>query len=103
MIDARAVADLVVPVEIPPMPVIVTARMDILGYTIGSGEAQPAAVNQTLLAEVTMEYSCRWACKSDDILKNDVILDITYEVQASPDVWLLGGQLKARYRAEVNP
>ncbi|KAL8989335.1 MAG: hypothetical protein Q9177_001761, partial [Variospora cf. flavescens] len=101
VIDARAVADLVVPVEIPPMPVIVTARMDILGYTIGSGEAQPAAVNQTLLAEVTMEYSCRWACKSDDILKNDVILDITYEVQASPDVWLLGGQLKARYRAEA--
>lgn len=85
------------------MPVIVTARMNILGYTTGSGEAHPAAVNQTLLAEVTMEYSCRWAYKSDDILKNNATLDIKYQVQASPDVWLLGGQLKARYRAEVNP
>lgn len=96
-------ADLIVPVEIPPMPIIVAARMDISGYTICSREASPAAVDQTLSAEVTMECSYYWAHKSDDILTSNVSLNITYEVQASPEIWLLGGQIKARYRAKVNP
>ena len=99
-IDARNELDLAVPVEVPQLPAIVTARLDVFGCSVGPGEAQFAPVNSTLLGEVTLRYSRHWAHQVNDSIKDDEN-DITYELHADSDVWLLGGQRKAHFSAKV--
>ncbi|KAL9031770.1 MAG: hypothetical protein Q9196_000247 [Gyalolechia fulgens] len=99
-INPRNVLELVVPVEIPPMPVVVTARLDLSGSRIGPGEAQLATVDQPLLAEVALQYSWNWNNGSTGITIDDK-LGVTYEIQASPDAWLVGGQRKASFTAKA--
>ncbi|KAL9006889.1 MAG: hypothetical protein Q9188_000344 [Gyalolechia gomerana] len=91
-IDSRNVLELIVPVEMPPVPIVVTARLEISGSRIGPGEAQFAAVDQALLAEVALQYSRNWDNGSTGFTIEDE-LEITYEVQASPDIWLAGNPM----------
>lgn len=98
-IDSRNLLALTVPVELPPVPIVVTARLEICGSGMGPGEAQFAAADQTLLATVTLRYSRNWDNESNGPMIDDE-LEITYEIQASTEVWLVGGQRKARVIAK---
>ncbi|KAL8841792.1 MAG: hypothetical protein Q9170_000825 [Blastenia crenularia] len=96
VIDPRNALDLTVPVEIPRIPVVVTARLEILGCGNGPEEVQFAAVDQTLVAEIILQYSRYWA--NEGSTNSD--LEMTYEFQAGTDTWLIGGQRRASFTAK---
>ncbi|KAI4258004.1 MAG: hypothetical protein LQ352_001394 [Teloschistes flavicans] len=99
-IDSRNLLDLAVPFEIPHVPVVVEARVEICGRSTGPGDAPVAALDQSLLVEVTIHYSRYWAQEPDQMASED-LLSITYEFHASSDIWLLGGQRKAQFSAKA--
>lgn len=99
-IDSRNLLTLKLPVEIPPVPIVVTAQLEISSLQTGPGEVQFAAVDQALLAEVTLRYSQGWDNESTGPTIDDEF-EITYEIQASPEVWLVGGQRKAYVTAKA--
>ncbi|KAL8720330.1 MAG: hypothetical protein Q9225_002792 [Loekoesia sp. 1 TL-2023] len=98
-IDRRNALELIVPVGVPRMPLVITGQLDVLGCRTGPGEAQFAGIDQALLAEVFLQYSWDWASEPRDFTTPDEF-DITYELQASPDIWLIGGQRKAYFSAK---
>lgn len=89
-----------VPFEIPEIPIVVTGRLETFNCGGGPGEGRFAAMDHSLLAELSLSYSRHWS-KSTDVTSENDALNITYEVQASPDVWLIGGQRKGHFSAKV--
>ncbi|KAI4267872.1 MAG: hypothetical protein L6R38_008056 [Xanthoria sp. 2 TBL-2021] len=99
-IDSRNLLELMVPFEIPEIPIVVTGRLETFNCGGGPGEGRFAAMDHSLLAELSLSYSRHWS-KSTDVTSENDALNITYEVQASPDVWLIGGQRKGHFSAKV--
>ena len=99
-IDSRNVLELIVPFEIPEIPVVVTGRLETFSCRGRPGDCRIAAMDQSLLAELSLSYIQHWA-KSTDVISDRDSLTITYEVQASSDVWLIGGQRKGHFSAKV--
>ncbi|KAL8687628.1 MAG: hypothetical protein Q9224_005096 [Gallowayella concinna] len=56
-------------------------------------------MDQSLLAELCLQYSRYWA-KAPGVAADTNSLCISYEVQASADVWLIGGQRKGHFIAK---
>lgn len=92
--------ELLVPFEIPEMPIVVTGRLNLLSCRSGAGEGLFAAIDQSLLAELSLSYSRYWATTTE-LIPDDDLLTITFEVRASPEVWLIGGQCKGHFSAKV--
>lgn len=88
------------PVEVPQIPFVVTSRLDILSCRDALGEYRFAAIDQSLLAELSLQCSRYWANESGTASGEDSVR-VTYEVQASPDVWLIGGQRKGQFTPKV--
>ncbi|KAL8690870.1 MAG: hypothetical protein Q9218_003784 [Villophora microphyllina] len=99
-IDTRNLLDLVVPVEIPHVPIVVEARLDIRGCSIRHGDIPVAALDQSLFGEITLRYSQYWARKPDQGSSDDSV-SITYEMHANSDIWLIGGQRKAQFSVKA--
>ncbi|KAL8850953.1 MAG: hypothetical protein Q9221_004153 [Calogaya cf. arnoldii] len=99
-IDSRNVLELIVPFEIPEIPVVVTGRLETFNCGGGPGEGRFAAMDQPLLAELCLSYSRHWV-KRTEVASEDNALSITYEFQVSSDVWLVGGQRKGHFSAKV--
>ncbi|KAI4199656.1 MAG: hypothetical protein LQ350_004447 [Teloschistes chrysophthalmus] len=99
-IDSRNLLDLAVPVEIPHVPIVIEARVEICGCATAPGDTPVAALDQSLLAEVTIQYSRYWAQEPDQMSSDD-LMSITYEFHASSDIWLIGGQRKAKFSAKA--
>ena len=57
------------------------------------------AIGQSIPAELSIQHTRRW---SDPGLTTDDVLDFCFEVHASPDTWLIGGQRKAHFRTKVH-
>lgn len=83
------------------MPIVIEARVEICGCATAPGDTPVAALDQSLLAEVTIQYSRYWAQEPDQMSSDD-LMSITYEFHASSDIWLIGGQRKAKFSAKVN-
>ncbi|KAL8769856.1 MAG: hypothetical protein Q9209_004294 [Squamulea sp. 1 TL-2023] len=98
-IDSRSMLELLVPFEIPEMPIVITGRMNLLSCRGGAGEGLFAAMDQSLLAELSLSYSQYWATTTEGVPDGE-LLTMTYEVQASPEVWLIGGQCKGQFSAK---
>ncbi|KAL8791221.1 MAG: hypothetical protein Q9213_000178 [Squamulea squamosa] len=99
-VDSRSALELLVPFEIPEMPIVVTGRLNLLNCHGGAGEGIFAAIDQLLLAELSLSYSRYWATTTEVVPDGD-LLTITYEVQASPEAWLIGGQCRGHFHAKV--
>ncbi|KAI4094195.1 MAG: hypothetical protein LQ339_007538 [Xanthoria mediterranea] len=98
-IDSRNVLELMVPFEIPEIPIVVTGRLETFNCGGGPGEGRFAAMDHSLLAELSLSYSRHWS-KSTDVGSESYALNITYEVHASPEIWLIGGQRKGHFSAK---
>ncbi|KAL8805050.1 MAG: hypothetical protein Q9200_005579 [Gallowayella weberi] len=96
--DARDMLELNVPVEVPRIPIVVTGHLDVLSCGGGVGESRFAAMDQSLLAELCLRYSRYWANEPGGAAGTNSVC-ISYEVQASADVWLIGGQRKGQFSA----
>ncbi|KAL9583907.1 MAG: hypothetical protein Q9212_002435 [Teloschistes hypoglaucus] len=99
-IDSRNLLDLAVPVEIPHVPIVVEAHLEICGCATGPGDTPVAALDQSLLAELTIQYSRYWAQEHGQMSSDD-LMSITYEFHAGSDIWLIGGQRKAQFSAKA--
>lgn len=89
-----------VPFEIPEIPIVVTGRLETFNCGGGPGEGRFAGMDHSLLAELSLSYSRHWS-KSTDVGSEKYALNITYEVHASPEMWLIGGQRKGHFSAKV--
>ncbi|KAL8806583.1 MAG: hypothetical protein Q9182_001230 [Xanthomendoza sp. 2 TL-2023] len=98
-IDARNMLELTVPVEVPRIPIVVTGHLDVVSCRGGAGESRFAAMDQSLLAELCLRYSRYWANEPGGATSTNSVC-ISYEVQASADVWLIGGQRKGQFSAK---
>ena len=59
------------------------------------------AIGQGLAMQLTIKHTRKWS--SEDILESEhKLLEFTYEVQANPDAWLIGGARKAHFKAKVH-
>lgn len=87
-----------VPVEVPEMKVVHVARVHLLHdgevlhkHSVNGAQGCP------IPAEVCIEHTRQWSQEADD-----EALNFYYEVQASPESWLVGGQCRARFSAKVS-
>ena len=93
---------LTVPVEIPRMEVVHTVHLRLVSArTENQSEPSLVAVNHALLAEVTIKHTRRWGTLAHSHDANEP-LDFCYEIQASPELWLIGGQRRAHFSARVS-
>ncbi|KAL8712879.1 MAG: hypothetical protein Q9220_003087 [cf. Caloplaca sp. 1 TL-2023] len=100
-INDQDLQELIVPVVIPQMPIVVTAWLDLSACQTDGEGGYLNAVDRPMLAEVAFRYSRYWTSKAGDGFSVDNQLHITYEVQASSDSWLIGGQRKGQFRAKA--
>ena len=99
-VDSRNVLELMVPFEIPEIPIVVTGRLETFGCSGGPEEGRFAAIDESLLAELSLSYSRHWS-KNTDVTSEYNYLSVTYEVQANSEQWLIGGQRKGHFTAKV--
>ena len=84
------------------MQVVHTVRLRLVGaQTETQAESSLVAVSHVLPAELTIKHTRRWGTLADSP-DADQPLDFFYEIQASPDLWLVGGQRKAHFSARVS-
>lgn len=88
---------LIVPVGIPKMHVVHTARLRPLIKLKGpTPESNTLAIGQALPMELIITHTRRWHSDSGADAGSQA-LEFSYEVQANPDIWLVGSQRKARF------
>lgn len=89
---------LTVPVDVPAMSVVHLACVQLLdGDRAPSRQRVHGGQGCPIAAEVRIEHTRQWSDEGDD-----EALDFGYEVEASPENWLVGGQCSARFRAKVS-
>ncbi|PHH71708.1 hypothetical protein CDD82_6369 [Ophiocordyceps australis] len=86
--DAVQGSTIVIPVEIPSLPVVHTA--DIV---LSTGGALPC-VNAALQATLELKWTRQWDTEAPDQQRARVFW---YEVVAPPDVWIIGGRRRGRF------
>lgn len=84
---------LTIPVEVPTLSVLHTASLTLPSASATTN--QPISLNSALPAELRLSHTRAWG---PDPAHNGP-LDFVYEVSASADHWLIGGQRKARFSA----
>ncbi len=81
------------------MQVIHTVSLELHRKTWGGrAEVHTVAIGQVIPAELKIQHTRKWADPSSTV---DEALEFCFEVHASPDTWLIGGQRKAHFRAKV--
>lgn len=92
---------LIVPVEMPHMHVVHTARLGaIVKFKSLSSDSITLAIGEALPMELVIAHTRRWH-NDNKQEANSQPLDFVYEVQASPDIWLIGGQRKGHFSANA--
>ncbi|PYH81481.1 TMEM1 family protein [Aspergillus uvarum CBS 121591] len=87
---------IVIPVDIPEIPVVHTAELRLTNLT---DQHRHAAVGQMIAAELTIHHTRRW-CSAEQREQADVSLEFTYELHANPDSWLIGGRRRGNFTAD---
>ena len=93
------VQHLTVPVDIPEIHVVHTACLrSFEGHLMPPLGTPYLAVGQALPLKLILEHTRQWGPEG----RNEEELDFCYEIQASSDTWLVGGQRSARFSAKVS-
>ena len=92
---------LTVPFDLPHMEFVHTAQLRPLDHAAVDSSAQaPIAINQPLPMQLLITHTRQWDLDREPGAMPEYMA-FQYEVQASPDTWLIGGQRKARFSAKV--
>lgn len=101
-LKASTINYLTVPVEIPQMQVVHTAHLRLVSaITENQAESSLVAISHAVPAELKIKHTRRWGTLAKFQDANEA-LDFCYEIQASPDLWLVAGQRKAHFSARVS-
>lgn len=93
---------IVVPVDVPQLQIIHTAAIQVFRDSQNSGDGfGPVAVGQAIPAELKIKYSREWDTREDTPGSKTENLGFYYTLDASPDMWLIGGQRRAYFTAAV--
>ena len=93
---------LTVPAEIPEMQVVHTVHLRLVSArTENQTESSHVAISHAVPAELTIKHTRKWGTLASSRNANKP-LDFCYEIQASPELWLVGGQRKAQFSARVS-
>jgi len=93
---------LIVPVGIPQVHVVHTARLrPFIKPESPRSDLHTLAIGQGLPMELIITHTRKWHSDSRQEADSQP-LDFIYEVQANPDIWLIGGQRKAHFSARAD-
>ena len=85
---------IVIPVDFPKPPIVVTASL-----YVGSRHTEAVTIGEALLADLQISVTRNWAA-AESLAERDVQLQISFEVLAPPDSWIIGGTRKGRLPAQ---
>lgn len=99
---ASTINYLTVPVEIPQMQVVHTAHLRLVNALAeNQAESSLVPISHAVPAELKIKHTRRWGTPAKFQDANEA-LDFCYEIQASPELWLVAGQRKAHFSARVS-
>lgn len=82
------------------MEVIHTVSLRLHRDTLeAAAKLRTVAIGQAIPAELNIQHTRKWSDPDSTI---DDVLEFCFEVHASPDTWLVGGQRKAHFSAKVH-
>ena len=93
--------DLTVPVEIPQMQVVHTARLRRLVEPSDSPQLDSIPIGQGIPMELAISHTRSWDGEQLRRAEGQT-LDFCFEVQANPEVWIVGGQRRAHFSSQVS-
>lgn len=93
--------DLTVPVEIPQMHVVHTARLRRLEMSSSHPQLDSVPGGKGIPMELTISHTRKWGSEETHGAE-DQALDFFFEIQANPDVWVVGGQRKVHFSSMVS-
>lgn len=82
-----------IPVDVPPMQVVHTAKLDIIN--VGATDAWH--VGDAIPAELRIKLTTQWARKEEAAPS---ALTFNYELDAPPDAWIIGGQRRGLFSVD---
>ena len=84
----------VIPVDIPTPPVVATASVKL-----NPRRTEAVTIGETLSADLQITYTQSWAAK-EACTQEDIPLEISFEVLAPPETWVIGGMRKGYFPAD---
>ncbi len=81
---------IMIPVDLPKPPVVVTASL-----SVGTRHTEAVTIGEALLADLQISVTRNWA-GAETLTEKDEQLQISFEVQAPPENWIIGGTRKGR-------
>ena len=82
-----------IPVDVPTTPILHSASLRLHPP---ASPAQPYTVGQAVAAELALRYTRAWSADAETFAEPSAF---TYELNAPPDTWLVGGRRRARFEA----
>lgn len=92
---------LTVPVDIAQIGAVHKVSIQLLAETATPTKVGVVGVGQPIAAELVITHTRKWFDQNQNEAKNKT-LEFCYDIQASLDTWLIGGQRKARFVAKVD-
>ncbi|EFQ98769.1 hypothetical protein MGYG_01784 [Nannizzia gypsea CBS 118893] len=89
---ANAVRHITIPVDIPDVQVVHNARMVLKDISPGQTHV---GVDDMIPAELIIRHTRRWCEAAEREAQSS--LEFTYEIIASPDVWVVGGRRRGNF------
>lgn len=84
------------------MQVVQTVKLRrLVEPSISDTDPSPVPVGQGLPMELSISHTRVWDLVEASTTERSA-LEFRYEVQANPDVWLVGGQRKGHFKAAVS-
>lgn len=84
--------------DVPQTQIVYQANLRLFGGTHETQDAGGAsAVGHGIPAELVLQYTRRWDVKRAVSERQPDELEFYYELDASPETWLIGGRRKARF------
>lgn len=93
---------LTVPFDLPHVDFVHTAQLSRISDRNSSTEDSTTIIlDHPVPMQLSISHTRQWTLeeKAGNIPET---VDFEYELQADPDIWLIGGQRKARYSAKVS-
>ena len=92
---------LTVPVEIPQMRIVNTARLRRLTTVSGPPQLDSVPIGRGIPMELIIHHTRKWD-KNESQGTEAQALDFCFEIRANADLWIIGGQWRAHYSSMVS-
>ena len=92
---------LTVPVDIPEMQVVHTARLKRIKKPSASSQIDTVPIGEGVAMELTLTHTRIWS-DGEKQGQGTQALDFCFEIPANPEMWIIGGQKRVHFSAQVS-